>query len=419
VQYKSPPTLTLTLPRATEVSGLRLLPSRSTLPAHPTMVAVDLGDGPQVQAMSTKPEAQTLRLHPRVTDTVLVSLLNWQDIIDRNALGFDQLKAPGLAELVALGADGSPIAAADAARNRARQITVDCENGPVIAVAGRFVHTSIRTTAGTLLDSEPVAAVPCEPGPIALPSGEQELLVSPGAAFVVDGAQLSVTPELPSAAVTSAAIGKWGPARREVRAPASATSRVLVIPESINPGWVARTDSGARLTPVTVNGWQQGWLVPAGDPGTITLTFASNTVYRAGLAIGLSLLPLLAILAFWRRRRGADEGPPAVAWTTGQWAAVAVLVAGTLIAGVPGTVVVGAALGLRYALRERERLRVGLTVTLSSGGLIAAGALLSRQPWRSVDGYAGHSATVQLLALISLGAVAASVVTPGLAHRER
>jgi arabinofuranan 3-O-arabinosyltransferase len=40
-----------------------------------------------------------------------------------------------------------------------------------------------------------------------------------------------------------------------------------------------------------------------------------------------------------------------------------------------------------------------------------AGAVLSRHPWRSVDGYAGHSANVQLLALISLAVLAASVVT--------
>jgi arabinofuranan 3-O-arabinosyltransferase len=55
-----------------------------------------------------------------------------------------------------------------------------------------------------------------------------------------------------------------------------------------------------------------------------------------------------------------------------------------------------------------------VTVVLSAGGLILAGAALSRHPWRSVDGYAGHSANVQLLALISLAVLAASVVTvPG------
>ncbi|MCV7101678.1 hypothetical protein, partial [Mycobacterium palustre] len=75
--------------------------------------------------------------------------------------------------------------------------------------------------------------------------------------------------------------------------------------------------------------------------------------------------------------------------------------------------VVGAALGLRYSLRHRP-WRDGATVALSAGGLILAGAALSRHPWRSVDGYAGHSANVQLLALISLAALAASVViVPG------
>jgi arabinofuranan 3-O-arabinosyltransferase len=350
-------------------------------------------------------EPQTLSLHPRVTDTVTVSLLDWQDVIDRNALGFDQLKPPGLAEVAALGADGSAIAPADAARNRSREIVVGCDRGPVIAVAGRFVHTSIRTTAGALLDGGPVRAQPCDADPIALPAGRQELLISPGDAFVVDGAQLSIAGALASPSVTPAATEAWGPARREVRAPASDTSRVLVIPESINPGWVARTSSGARLTPVAVNGWQQGWLVPAGDPGTITLTFASNSLYRAGLAVGLALLPLLALLALWRRRRGRADEAPALPWAPGAWAALGVLAAAAVIAGVAGLVVAGAALGLRYVWRDR------LTVWVSAGGLILAGAVLSRHPWRSVDGYAGHSANVQLLALISLAAVSASVVT--------
>jgi arabinofuranan 3-O-arabinosyltransferase len=416
VQQKSPPTLTVTLPRPTEVAGLRLVPSQTALPARPLVVAVNLGDGPQVRELKAHGGPQTLSLKPRVTDTVSISLLDWEDVIDRNALGLDQLKPPGLAEVTVLGADGHPIAPADPARNRQRAITVDCDHGPVIAVAGRFVHTSIHTTVGALLDGGPIPAEACDRGPIALPAGQEELLISPGAQFVVDGAQL-LTPtvaELPSATGPSpvrADTGAWGPSRREVRAPASAASRVLVIPESINPGWVARTGAGERLTPVAVNGWQQGWLVPAGNAGTITLTFASNSLYRAGLAVGLALLPLLAALALWRRRRERADDTPAQPWASGAWAAVAVLAAGGIIAGAVGLLVVGAALGLRYASRRPQRWRDGATVVLSAGGLIMAGAVLSRHPWRSVDGYAGHSANVQLLALISLAVLAASVVT--------
>ena len=52
VQQKTAPTLTLKLPARSEVAGLRVAPSSSELPAHPTLVAVDLGDGPQVRALS-------------------------------------------------------------------------------------------------------------------------------------------------------------------------------------------------------------------------------------------------------------------------------------------------------------------------------------------------------------------------------
>ena len=184
------------------------------------------------------------------------------------------------------------------------------------------------------------------------------------------------------------------------------------MPESINAGWVARTSAGTRLTPIAVNGWQQGWVVPAGTSGTITLTFAPNSLYRAGLAGGLALLPLLALMAWWPRRREPSDDPPARPWAPGPWAAVAVLAATPLTAGVVGAVVFGAALGLRWALRHRPRQRDAVTLGLSAGGLILAGAALARHPWRAVDGYAGHSAWVQLLALISLAVVAASVLTP-------
>ncbi len=408
VQHKTPPTLTLTLPRPTEVTGLRLVPSRSSVPAHPSMVAVDLGDGPQVRSL-TGPE--TVRLKSRVTDTVTLSLLDWHDVIDRTALGFDQLKPPGLAEVSVLGADGRPIAAADAARNRAREVTVDCAQGPVIAIAGRFVHTAIHTTVGSLLDGAPVAAQICDRQPILLPTGQQELLISPGPQFVVDGAQLSSPLETSIATTTSVNTGTWGPAHREVHLPPMPTSRVLVVPESINPGWVAHTSAGTRLTPVAVNGWQQGWVVPAGTSGTITLTFAPNALYRAGLASGLALLPLLALLTWWPQRRRRQEDPPASPWTPGPWAAIAIMAAGAVIAGVVGVLVFGGALGLQWALRDRPRRRQLATAGLSAGGLILAGAALSRHPWRSVDGYAGHSAGVQLLALISVAVLATAAIS--------
>lgn len=414
VSHRAAPTLAITLPRPVEVTGLRFTPSGSPVPTQPKLVAVDLGSGPQVRDLSGGDGVQTIRLQPRVTDTVTLSLLGWEDILDRTALGFDQLKPPGLAEVAVLGPHGQPVAPPDAARNRSRRVSIDCDHGPVIAIAGRFVHTSIATTAGALLDGEPVAAQLCDRRPIALPPGEQELLISPGSAFVVDGAQLSGPLAARSAAgpaVTPAVTGSWSAARRDVRVAGAPASRVLVVPESINPGWAARTEDGTRLAPVAVNGWQQGWVLPPGTAGTITLVFGPNRPYRNGMAAGLALLPLLALLAWWPARVPRGHTGPAAPWRPRRrLAAAAALGVGALIAGAVGAAVFGAALGLLYALRHRQRAYDAARLGLSAGGLIAAGAVLSRHPWRSPDGYLGYSAGVQLLALISVAALVATAV---------
>lgn len=425
VQHRSPATLTLKLPKPGRVAGLRVTPSAVEPPARPTMIAVDLGDGPQVRRLSGKPGAETVELKPRVTDTVTVSVLDWNDIIDRTSLGFDQLKPPGLADVAALDGHGAPIAAADAAKNRARTVSLPCGQGPIIGVAGQFVQTSVHTTVGALLHGDPIPAQPCRTDPIPLPAGQQEVVISPGSTFVVDGAVLR-TPdaaEPATATTTPAATGRWTSDHREINLTKSPVSRVLVVPESVNPGWTARTAQGLELRPVTVNGWQQGWVVPPGTTGTVTLSFDSNTLYRIGLAGGLALLPVLALLALLPVRRRDDPGPSTVpprTWRPGALAAgVGAVAAGALISGLAGAGVVGAALGVRYLLRARESLSDKVTVTTSAAGLLAAGAVLSQNPWRSVDGYIGHSAGVQLLALISLAAVTASAVSLPLIRRRQ
>lgn len=417
VQFQTPPTLTLKLPRPTEVAGLRIVPGDTEPPAHPTLIAVDLGDGPQMHRLSADGESRTVTLKPRVTDTVTVSLLAWNDIIDRTSLGFDQLKPPGLAELTVLDGRGAPIGAADAAKNRSRAVTLPCGQGPIIAVAGQFVQTSVQTTVGALLDGEPIPARPCRSEPVALPAGQQELVVSPGAAFIVDGVELP-TPaagEIHTAPTSSVDIGTWTADRREVHLDSAPQQRVLVVPESVNHGWSAHDGAGGELQPVTVNGWQQGWVIPAGTEGTVTLSFASNVPYRIGLTGGLALLPVLALLALLGGRRPVQAAAPARPWNPGPvLTGAAAVAAGAAISGIAGLLVVGAAIGVRLLLRRRgprgERAWDRLAVVGAAGGMIVAGSVLSQYPWRSVDGYIGHSPGVQFLALVSVAFLVASAV---------
>lgn len=282
----------------------------------------------------------------------------------------------------------------------------------------------VRPDVG-LDDGRGAAAQPSGAGPrlrpraLELPAGSQELLVSPGPAFVADGVELDgpLAARLRTAPSAPVEVRSWSADRREVSVPRAPATRVLVVPESVNPGWEARSADGAALTPVIVNGWQQGWVLPAGEQGTITLSFPTNTAYRITLVTGLALLPLLALLAWWPGRRRAPAGGVRP-WTPRAVGALAVLGAGVLLGGVAGVTVFGAALGVRLLLRHRKSLSDRMTLVAAPTGLILAGALLSRQPWRSVDGYLGHSGWVQLPALVAVGVVAASaVVLPRLSPR--
>ena len=98
-------------------------------------------------------------------------------------------------------------------------------------------------------------------------------------------------------------------------------------------------------------------------------------------------------------------------WAPRRWAVGAAIVAGAVISGVVGAVVFAVAAGVLYLIRGRPRVEKAVTLGAVSAGLILAGTVLSRYPWRSVDGYVGQSPGVQFLALISLAALAASAAT--------
>ena len=404
------PSLVIKLPKPVAVGGLRLQPSKTEVPTHPKQVAINLGDGPQVRNIDPKSPETTLAVHPAVTDTITVTVTDWTDIIDRTALGTDQNKPPGIAELVALDTGGQPIAPADARANGNRAIKIGCADGPVLALAGRFIPMSITTTVRDLLDGNAIQATPCDTAPIATGAGSQDVTVNPRQQFIVDGVQLTTTGAVPAAATATAAPkGRWDAARREVTADPAPRDRVLVVPESINPGWVARDTHGHILAPVRVNGWQQGWVLPAGTGGPITLTFGLDTWYRAGLLGGLALLPVLALLALIPARRKTTL-PQVIPWRSGRAAGVAVLAALTAISGITGAVVGLAALAFKVWRPWPLRTLTAVGAYISGGSLLLAGAALSRHPWRSVGGYTGHSWWIQLLALISVAAVALAAV---------
>ncbi|MEC9053419.1 MAG: hypothetical protein VX747_13220, partial [Actinomycetota bacterium] len=227
--------------------------------------------------------------------------------------------------------------------------------------------------------------------------------------WVVRGARPSA-PAPPTVAVAGA------PATRVFELPVGRAG-VLVSRENANPGWSAELDgaSGGSLGELTVDGWQQAWLVPTapGEDGRVVATFGPDLPYRAGLAVGaLTLLLLLlgTLAATWRRGRRAQPVGPAALGTRRHGPFVAGLTAtlvGGLLAGTVGAAI-GAVLGLLVpVLLRRVPAAPEALPWLLAGPLLAVGAAYAVRPWGDADGWAGALAWPSYLALVPvLGALA-------------
>src|SRR5699024_7385547 len=156
--------------------------------------------------------------------------------------------------------------------------------------------------------------------------------------------------------------------------PAAPRERVLVVPENVSPAWQATlvAEDGTALPdprPVTVDGWKQGWVLPASGAGmTLELAVPAETPYRAALLTGPFAL-LLVLLLFLVR--GADRaGAAARPWRARGLVTVAATAAGAgLVAGPAGRAITaglgaGAVLGSRHRGADRAR---GLPAVAGTG----------------------------------------------------
>ncbi|MGV9825996.1 alpha-(1-_3)-arabinofuranosyltransferase domain-containing protein [Gordonia sp. NPDC003429] len=413
---KHHPTLRVTLPTPQRVETIQLVVPED-YPAAPTKVAVDLGTGAQERSVGRD---GLITVNPATTDHISITVLDRRDLIDVNSLGFTSVAPTGIAEVrvqpAPAGGDDRP---ADD-----RPVDIGCAAGIGITVSGQVIPMRVTTTAGALRAGDPVVARPCLPS-VRLPAGEQELSANPGPAFTVDTVGLDAGGDFGAAAPAAArapTVDAWSPTRRSLDIDTAAAQRLLVVPESTNPGWQARL-GGQTLRPVVINGWEQGWVIPAGASGHVDLTFRYDSLYRWSLAIGFALLATLFVIAVLPLRRHRDSPPePGVADRPLPLAAAGMATAGWLAAswvltgwwGVAATAVVGVAVGVA-ALRRRS----APVVAAAFVAMMAATIGLAAGPWQAPGGYHGFSWWVQLPALLAVAVTVWSVLAPLLVERAR
>jgi arabinofuranan 3-O-arabinosyltransferase len=311
-------------------------------------------------------------------------------------------------------------------------ITIPCGSGPIVQVDGAVLETSARTTLGDLQNLRPMDLdfEECNPqlfrdrpeGELPrnmdVPEGEHRVLGDATDLMELDSVTLvdafplprtsGLVPSAPAGNRQAADIGRWDPENRSISVEERDEPTLLVIPENTNPGWVARLD-GQVLEKATVDGWQQGYVVPPGAAGEVELEFRPGPDYRAALAVGAGAVLLLAIVVAVPARPfrgGPGRRRPSFA------RASAVLATAALVAAVVfGTVLVGGVVGIAslvalWAVAQVAGARRAIVLaSMAAIALVASGVIALAAIERAED--AG-----QVLAVVALSAVVAGILPP-------
>jgi arabinofuranan 3-O-arabinosyltransferase len=316
-------------------------------------------------------------------------------------LGLSEVRFPALTSL-----QNSPL-------DSARKFRLPCGRGPDVTIDGARHPTSASGTVGDLVDGLPVRLSLCGSGKrVGLEAGRHRVF-SPGSGNPLAVTDLRLTGSAAADSLRATAPGRaparkvtgteWGPENRTVMV-GNGFRAYLEVHENAAPGWSA-TLNGKRLRAVTLDGWQQGFVIPAGQSGAVHITYGPAALHRSALAAG-ALLALLVVLvavgaAGGRRGAAARDAPAAV-------------LPGVLLpaVGVATLLLVGgwmawASVLLAVAARLWPAVAPAIAVTgMTAAGIIAAAA--------AEDGLAPDRGAfgpwAQALALIAL---AAAVPGPG------
>ncbi len=412
------PTLRLVWRSPRTIHSLKLVLDRYAAGTRPTEVTVASKAGSQRAPVAAD---GTVSLDPVKTSSLELHLQARQlaSSYDPSTQQLTHLGL-GVSEVLIPGVHG--LASADAMEaERQQRVALECGTTPPVVIDGREYRTAATPTVGQLRRMDPVPLTFCDGADVHLDSGKHRVVLASDRLWAPNGVELAAMGGTDAGGIGAGGIGaapadsavdvevlSWGPVNRAARLPARSEPVLLTVRENANQGWEA-TLGGRPLERVTVDGWQQGYVVPPGSAGVVRLSFAPDRGMGVGLAVsGAGLVALWAgALLPPRRRREPAIRPLASPGPALAGAAVVVL---AVVGGLSGL-----ALGLVGAAVVAAVRRWGpggdVALAVVTAGLYAvAGLLLAASPWGS-SAYRADDPVSQWLCLLSLAVLVFSVAT--------
>jgi arabinofuranan 3-O-arabinosyltransferase len=286
----------------------------------------------------------------------------------------------------------------------------ECGLGPDVHVGDVVRRTRVIGTLGDVVSGRPLEFRNCG-GPVDHDGGVQTLSVDATTEFTPVQVVLQ-DPATPRTTVANRPVAADGPVTDSLTVHVgTGPASVLSFGQNDNAGWRARLD-GRTLRPSVVDGWMQGFEVPAGRGGTVVVDYPPGTAYRVALGIGgLGVLALLALLVtdLVRPRQTRPVGPCRWGRRTTLGLAVAGLVQLALLGG--PAVTLAALIGALACHLRRARTAVtavgGLLVLVSAIAAVYSPRNGSEMPWLA-----------NLAAAVAVGLLVAAAATPPAQSRE-
>jgi arabinofuranan 3-O-arabinosyltransferase len=399
------PSLELSWGRTRTISSISL--SLSVQASRPTKIAITSAGGTRL-VLAVPKTGGVIDFPPLTTDSLKVQFLASTHV-------YTLAPDSGIESPLPVGLSQISIPALDAtvggALHTDAPITLSCGQGPPIEVDGTSIPTSLTGTLGDLIDLKPMRMVVCPLSSHGLQlAAGSHTFAAPASLRPFEVTSLSMQD---AAAVTlstplarTATIKSWTAENRSIKVSAGPAT-YLAVAQNYNSGWTATLGS-KTLKPVRLDGWQQGYVVPAGQAGVVKMVMTPDHVFRLLLVVGAALLLALLVLALLPARRKEEKEPSAPRAMPARWILFAgALVVLAVIAGPLALVAVPLVLiGWRWG---RAPLTVAAFVAFLVAGIAAA---WDPAVYGSI-GAGAFSAPAQIASVVALAAVLSALVLEG------